>query len=68
MMETYQVPETLCSLVSRISNGGQSEKNLIILSIIQHRQNPLENNFVMQQTCSEGYEEYGEYSVTDSVK
>jgi hypothetical protein len=38
--ETDPISETLCSLVSRIPDDGQSP---VILSIIHHRQNPLES-------------------------
>jgi hypothetical protein len=41
--ETHPVSETLCFLVSRIPDDGKSPKNPVILSVIHHRQNPLES-------------------------
>jgi hypothetical protein len=41
--ETDPVSETLCFLVSRIPDDGQSPKNPVILNIIPHRLNPLES-------------------------
>jgi hypothetical protein len=41
--ETDRVSETSCLLVSRILDDEKKDKKTVILSIIHHRQNPLES-------------------------
>jgi hypothetical protein len=45
-IEIDAVSETSCFIVSRIPDDGKSPRNLVILSVIHHRQNLLESNIL----------------------
>jgi hypothetical protein len=50
--ETDSVSETLCSLIFRKPEDGQSKKNPVIPRVIHHGQNPLESTCVCMYVCA----------------
>jgi hypothetical protein len=67
-MKTDPVCKTLCFLAFRILGDGHSPKTIVILSVIHHRQKPLESNIFIIHAILSIYSLFSSSSCTHECK